>query len=361
MRTTTLLLLSIITLHITSCKKKESLLETYDRGTLLNNIANNVISPSYLKFKNEADSLVKISEGFDSTTTLQNLSLMRNQWKEALAAWMNCEVYDIEVAYALNTQIAAFPVSIQSIETEIQGTHNIDINYVAATGTTRKGFGAIEYLLYGSSKTEQQIIDEFSQNPRRKIYLLSLAKHVASVANQLENEWKNGNPSHSHFISQTQMDISGSLNMVINVFVAHIEEVRRSKIGKPCGIEATSVADYSKLETPFAPHSIENIKSNIASWKMLFTGAFGIGIDDYSDAVNATYNNEKLSTVILRQMDLCEMKANAISGSLENAAINQPAQVKELHLELKKLTVLTKVDLSSSLGVVITFSDNDGD
>ncbi len=94
---------------------------------------------------------------------------------------------------------------------------------------------------------------------------------------------------------------------------------------------------------------------------MLFTGAFGIGIDDYSDAVNATYNNEKLSTVILRQMDLCEMKANAISGSLENAAINQPAQVKELHLELKKLTVLTKVDLSSSLGVVITFSDNDGD
>ena len=54
-------------------------------------------------------------------------------------------------------------------------------------------------------------------------------------------------------------------------------------------------------------------------------------------------------------------KANAINGSLESAAQNNVNTVKELHLELKKLTVLTKVDLSSSLGVVITFSDNDGD
>jgi predicted lipoprotein len=35
--------------------------------------------------------------------------------------------------------------------------------------------------------------------------------------------------------------------------------------------------------------------------------------------------------------------------------------VETLYIELKRLTVLMKVDMASLLGITITFTDNDGD
>jgi uncharacterized protein YjfI (DUF2170 family) len=38
-----------------------------------------------------------------------------------------------------------------------------------------------------------------------------------------------------------------------------------------------------------------------------------------------------------------------------------PAESKEIYLEYQKLIPLIKVDLTSALGIIITYQDNDGD
>jgi predicted lipoprotein len=86
-----------------------------------------------------------------------------------------------------------------------------------------------------------------------------------------------------------------------------------------------------------------------------------LALDDYLDFVDAKYNGNALSATISAQLDECLNKVAIINNPITKATLTQINDVKALHLEIKKLTVLTKVDLASNLGVIITFSDNDGD
>jgi len=350
---------------ISSCKKKPSPLENYDRATLLKNIADSVVVPAYTDFNNASNALKAAANDFTVLPNSTNLNALKTAWNNTVAVWMRCEMFNFGYANAnsLNSQIGSTPANFIVIEGEIHGTNTIDENYISSTGTTRKGLAAIEYLLYGENISEQAVLDSFTTSSsvaRRKQYLNVLCAHVHTQVGLAYNDWNNGN-SYTNFLSQTQLDISGSMNLLVNALVEHIEFVRKGKVGKPLGIDNGGVADPSLCEYKLAPRSIENIRENIAQWKEIYTGKTGIGLDDYLDHVGAQYNGTALSTTISQQLDVCLTKANGITVPLHSAVTLQPQQVNALYLELKKLTVLTKVDMSSNLGVVITFSDNDGD
>lgn len=360
-----ILFVAIICFMLSACKPKPSALEKYDRSVLLTSLADSVILPSYNNFNQAALALKTAADTFSNVATSSNLSALRTAWNTTLKAWMHCEPLNFEYANAnsLNSQIASVPVNFPVIENEIHGTVTLDESYIAATGTTRKGMAAIEYLLYGNSGLQQSVIDSFTLSTtldRRKQYLRLLCQHVYSYSSSVYSDWNHGN-SYDHFISQTQLDISGSLNLLVNALTEHIEYVRKSKLGKPAGIDNNGSADGTLCEYNLSESSLENIKENIAAWKTLFTCNAGIGLDDYLDFVDAKYNGTPLSQTITQQLDLCLNKANDITVPLNLAVTQQPTQVNALYLELKKITVLTKVDLASNLGVVITFSDNDGD
>lgn len=350
---------------ISSCKKKPSLLENYDRSILLTNIADSVIHPAYQNLYNNIDELNNEATAFNAAPSVASLNTLKNSWNNCVATWMYCEGFNFGYANtaALNSQIASTPANFQVIEDEIHGTNSIDENYIAATGTTRKGLSAIEYLLYGDNASEQSIVDSFTTSSfalRRQTYLQALCMHIKTQSGLALADW-NGGSSYTSFISQTQLDISGSLNLYVNSLTEHIELVRKTKVGKPAGIDDGGVIDGSLCEYRLTPRSIENIRENIRGWKNVFNGKNGIGLDDYLNHVNAQYNGSSLSETINNQIDVCLQKANDITVPLHLAVTQQPTQVNALHLELKKLTVLTKVDMASNLGVIITFSDNDGD
>lgn len=360
-----LFFVAIISLLLYACKSKPSALEKYDRSVLLTNTADSVILPSYHYFNMAAFALKNTADTFSNNPTIANLTALRTAWNIALTGWMHCEPFNFEYANAnsLSSQIASVPANFTVIESEIHGTTILDASYMAVTGTTRKGLAAIEYLLYGNTGLQQSVLDSFNVSAslvRRKQFLQLLCQHVYSNSTAVYTDWNHGN-SYTHFVSQTQLDISGSLNLLVNAFTEHIEYVRKSKLGKPAGIDNSGSADGTLCEYTLSSRSLENIKENIVAWKELYSTNTGIGLDDYLDFVDAQYNGALLSQTITQQLDVCLSKANDITVPLHLAVTQQPTQVNALYLELKKLTVLTKVDLASNLGVVITFSDNDGD
>ena len=95
--------------------------------------------------------------------------------------------------------------------------------------------------------------------------------------------------------------------------------------------------------------------------KALYTGGNGTGFDDYLDFVNATYDSSPLSSAISNQFDVTIQAAQNVPVGFSQAVNSNKQQMETLFLELKKLTVMLKVDMSSQLGVVINYSDNDGD
>ncbi len=49
----------------------------------------------------------------------------------------------------------------------------------------------------------------------------------------------------------------------------------------------------------------------------------------------------------------------AVPDPLSNSIVNSQAVVNAAYLEIQKLVVLLKTDMPSSLGVLITYEDND--
>lgn len=356
--------LLLLMLSMQACKTKTSNLDKYDRANLLQSIASNVISPAYTDFKNTTDALSSATNDFNSNPTQTNLTAVQSAFENTLEKWMYCEAFNFEYASAssLQNQIATTPANFAVIESELLN-NNIDEAYINATGTTRKGLAAIEYLLYDKSQNAQAVLDSFtlsSNSANRKLYLTALVQHLRIKATQANTEWNNG-ASYTSFISKTKLDIGGSLNAFVNTFAEHIELVRKGKIGKPSGIENNGLVDTAGFEYRLSGRSLKNIEANINAWKAIFTSKTGVGLDDYVDFVEAKYNGNPLSSTISAQLDECLTKVAVINTSLTKAALIQPNDIRALHLEIKKLTVLTKVDLASNLGVIITFSDNDGD
>ena len=79
------------------------------------------------------------------------------------------------------------------------------------------------------------------------------------------------------------------------------------------------------------------------------------------DFVNAQQNSQQLSTVIDNQFLTILDELNNINGSLGDEIINNKTQITQTYQELQQLVPYIKVDLTSALGVLITYQDNDGD
>ena len=86
-----------------------------------------------------------------------------------------------------------------------------------------------------------------------------------------------------------------------------------------------------------------------------------LGLDDYMDFVGATHGSNTLSTSINNQLEAIINKIDALNDPLSNEILANKPSVEEAYTELQKLVPYLKVDMTSALGVLITYQDNDGD
>ena len=83
--------------------------------------------------------------------------------------------------------------------------------------------------------------------------------------------------------------------------------------------------------------------------------------DDYMNFVNAEYNSESLSNVINNKFNEISNGLNSLNDPLSNEVTINKTGVQEVYQELQQLVPFIKVDMTSALGVLITYQDNDGD
>ena len=101
--------------------------------------------------------------------------------------------------------------------------------------------------------------------------------------------------------------------------------------------------------------------AHLAALQNIYKGASGLGFDDYLVSTNAKYNGGSLNDAIIVQFASATAKLQALTDPLSaNIQANNTAVVAA-YTELQKLTVLLKTDMTSSLGILITYGDNDGD
>lgn len=359
----------------TSCKKDnnapENLFKSYDRQAMLANLGN-IILESYQKFYNSTDNLIPIILKFTNEPTIANLAEAQAAWKTASSDWKQCELYNfgpIETLQ-LRASIDTWPLKAENIESTIANGVTIDNAFIESKSINVKGLKALEYLLFSNSNSNETVIELYtihSLKEKRKDYLLAVAQNVHQKASIILNSWIPTNGNYiKDFINSDGNDVSSSIGMLVNVIVGHTDEIKNKKLGIPLGKLNGGTIMSAEVESFYSGTSIQNIKDNLETLERVYrgksiTGIEGQGLDDLLNHLGAKYNDRLLSEEILARFKNVNDKINLIPGNLQQALVTNPQSVEDAYTATKDLLVVLKADLVNNLGVLLTFTDNDGD
>ncbi|MEM0962793.1 MAG: imelysin family protein, partial [Bacteroidota bacterium] len=250
-----------------------------------------------------------------------------------------------------------FPTDASRIEANVaSGTYVIG----AVVNADAVGFPALDYLLHGASDAE--ILAAFAQDSR-KDYLRDNLSFIQTAVSQTASNWENGYQENFLSASNAGTDTGSSLGMVINAMTLHYERfLRDGKIGIPAGVRSAGVPRPTLVESVYGGYSVDLAVANLEAFKRLFlgntlAGAEGVGLDDNLEALDAA----PLAESIVAEIDEAIAAVQNLTDPLDQQIQADNQLAITAFQQMQDVVALVKSDMTSVLGVTITFRDIDGD
>ena len=342
-----------------------------DRKPLLENLADQVIIPGYTQLNTEVTAMNSSITTFLNEPSPATLGNARSAFIKAYVAWQKVEFFDFGPAFdqTLRAQVNTFPTDNFAIDNAI-ATGNIQLQ--SLSNNNKKGFPAIDYLLYGDNKSDADIIADFTTNTNastRKEYLKASIEDMQTLVSRVSVAWNSGEGNYrSTFVERTGTDVGSSLGQLINSLSQSLEVFTRdAKVGIPLGKRSQGILIPKNAEAYYSGNSMLLARSNVQGYIDVFKGsrtsegANSQSLLAYLNQLNAQYNGGSLSSALEQQFQNSLSKLNQISDPYSRSIEAQATIANEAYLELQKTVVLVKVDLASALGILISYQDNDGD
>ncbi len=349
-------------------KKPNKQTDNFDKKSLLTNIGTNLIVPGYDSLVLETDSLVARASVFIANTDANALTKLRAQ---VLKTWERFELisaFEIGPADAeiLRASVNTFPCDTAQIMSKIKAG---DYDLSAAADIDAKGFPALDFLLFEIDSDTKNTLHRFntaSYAGNAKQYLQKVIAEISTKSSQMQHMWKPGGGDYLHsFIQNTSSGVGGAMGMLVNQFCFDIEILKNAAIGIPAGKKSLGLMYPEKCEAYYSSHSLNLAKLHLKQLEQIYTGnsfaGEGIGFDDYLHHLQSKYGQEMLYDVIAKKFTSARAKLDAVPETLAQSVNTHTSEVDAVYNELQQLVVLLKVDMTSALGVQITYQDNDGD
>ncbi len=342
--------------------------DSFDRGSMLANWADNIIIPAYSSFNSKASILKTKTSEFTTTPTVENLQAVRSAWKDAYLSFQNVSMFEIGKAEELRfrNRLNVYPTNVSEIENFIaDGTYNFEL----PSTIDKQGFPALDYMLNGLEETDTEIVAFYTSNTNAegyKNYLQTLSETIASLSNEVLTSWTGG--YRDVFVANTSSSASGAVDKLTNDYIFYFEKaLRAGKVGIPAGVfsngtlpqnvEAFYKKDISKellMEALDASRDFFNGKS--------FDGnSNGPGFKTYLDYLNTIKNGANLSTLINDQFTVAKNKSNELNANFVQQIEADNSKMLNSYNELQRIVILLKVDMIQALDVSIDYVDADGD
>lgn len=352
---------------IQSCKKTDGgsgnpdTGSSFDRKSMLTNVSTNIIIPAFTSYQANTVTLDAAVTTFNTTPNAANLTALQNAFIAAYKQWQSTSIYDFgpaaEIGLRVNTN--TYPVDLNQISANINsGTYNPQLlaNYSA------KGLSALDYLLFGTGADNAAILVQYTTDGKaanRKTYLAALSAELKTNATTVLTAWNGA--YKTTFVNNTGTDAGSSTGFLVNQLIYDYEVIKNFEIGIPAGSQSQGLTYPAKVQAYYSKTSLQLALLHIQAIQNLYLGASGSGLDDYLVFTNAKYNGGSLNDAIKAQFVAAIAKLQTLSDPLSANITSNPTAVIAAYTELQKLTVLLKTDMTSSLGIAITYGDNDGD
>jgi len=341
------------------------------KESVLKNLGDNLIVPTYKEFTVDSDSLRSKCLAFCTTPNATTLTTAQDAWKKAKLSWKLSEIFNNfgpgETLF-IYTLIDYPSINTTKIESNIStpvSSSLIDSAYIETRSSTAKGLTAIEYLLFDRTDNNTVITNYTSASNfnNRKEYLTQLSKNLHYKASLIYNSWAPEKDNYvTEFKTNPKNDIYGSLSLLINSLVHQVDVIKTVRIGTPLG-KTTGTAAPNYVEAYYSSYSFECLKAHYLSVQYIMTGT-GYGSMN-GNGINVLMNNsaQKRTTynAILANVITDLNYTLNIPVSLEQAAQENNTEANALYDSAKQLVKLLKSDMCAELNIAVTFSDSDGD
>lgn len=341
------------------CKQQDAAGPSYDRAALLTHAADHIIAPAYQKLSVAADSQASAVARFTQSPSVTTLAQAQAAFRTAFLAsqgilYTDFGPADLGNAGMLLANVGTFPADIARIESAISASQALQPN---SRYPERRGFAALDYLLFSDSAAV--LVARFAESPSRAAYALAAAQDIAAKARTVAQAW----PAYrAQFVASAGTEAGSGTSDYYNAFVYGYEWIKNFKVAVPAGrMAGQTTTAPERAEAYYSGLSREALLANLALLKAIYTGDTehqpGPGWDDYLKSVPG--GPELLQTTTAQMATIDATLAALPAGSLSDLA--RANKLDNLSTELQKNTRYLKSDMSSLIGIAITFSSGDGD
>ena len=291
----------------------------------------------------------------------ESLEAARQSWRTARASWMQSEaMWFGPVMERRSVSLLDWPsTDTGGIDEMLAANTLVETGQLRdAFSAKRRGFGAIEYLLF-----REDALAVLNASTAYCSYLTALTEVAEGEAEAILSEWTDGSdqqaPYRDYFTGQSSLALlpGTAVEEVVRTQVFLIRDIVQMRLASALGLREGG-ADLSAIPGTSADNGLEDLRNEIVGMRAVYKGAGpeALGISDLVRPLSAD-TDRRMSD----QLDAVLAATNSVDGPLRNAIADHPEQVKALYDRLHELQQTLATEVISLLGVSVGFSDTDGD
>lgn len=317
----------------------------FSDAQIIKDFADQVVVPTYTLLNTRAEALVTAVNALAAAPSEAGLTAAQDAWKATRVPWEQSEgfLFGPVDSAGIDPAIDSWPVERAELDSVIASSDTLTVTYVASLDVNKKGFHAVEYLLFGPGNSKK--VEDFTE--REFAYLTAAAGELQANTEVLVKGWTEGldggQPYREVFVTAGEAgntvypSLDAAAQEIIEGMVAILDEVAQGKIGDPY-----SEQDTLLVESQFAFNSLTDFKDNIRSVQNAYlgkvdaTGTSGRGLTTFVAA-----QDPALDTRVRAEITASLDALNAIAEPFRDA-ITDPAQAPKI--ENAQATILSLME-----------------
>ena len=369
-----LISISILSIFIISCSSssddEQSTIPEFDRSAVLSNYADNIIVPRLNNFKSSVDYLKESGDAFLDSPDITTYTELHNSWLEAYINWQYVEMFNIgkaeEIMFFSKTN--TYPVNEGRIQENI---NNEKTNLSNPNDWSCQGLPGLDYMIHGIANSENEIINQYIQNPLNGKYLKVVLDELNNNTDLVLNDWST---YRNTFVNSVENTATSAFNMLTNDFVYYFEKgLRTNKIGIPSGVFSnnplsTKVEAYYSSKNGIEDVSRDLIENALNAVDLVFQGKSsnqspaGPSFKTYLDFIKANnVSADDIGSIVVNKIQTANQKILDLNKNFINQVENDNSKMLTAFDALQTIVVNLKTDMLSLFNVAVDYTDADGD
>jgi predicted lipoprotein len=323
-----------------------------DRGTVLETLVREVVASGVAEVTVYSQGLERALGQLAAEPSEERLAVARSAWRHCVLAWKRAGSFRSGPFTEGNALLRAtyFPVRPESIEQILTGTRLLDEALLAELGARDKGLFALEYVLFAGPK-ERPLHGPGSERPRR--YAQALARDIVDAAERIARSLGTDGQNYAPGFAR---DPQAAVTLLVNQMVETLETLAETRLGTVIWMNRVKRLQSSDVEGFASGASHELALAELIGAERLYRGGESHGLSPLVKSLAP-----ELHARLARSFDRALQDVSQLELPVERLVELDPARVEAAQKSLKKLEIGVKNELSSALGVTVTFTSGDSD